>query len=431
MTAGRFARAFFLAALASGPALAEPEYARLRAVRPWSLAEVTGVVVETSGETEYRAERVGSPDRIFFDLLGTRPQPGKRGLEIVPVNDPLLRQIRIAETRPGVVRIVLDLAAAAEYTVARLKNPDRLVIELRAAAVAPTLPPALPEPPKVEPQKTVAPLPAAAPPPPALAARRDSRGEQSLIRALGLKLQRVILDAGHGGHDTGTIAPNGLTEKELVLDVAKRLGAFIEQRLGSEVLYTRSDDVFVPLEERTALATEKRADLFLSIHANSSQTPSIAGPETYYLNFTTDAHALDVAARENATSARSIKDYPGLLEKIALNEKVRESREFAEAMQRALYAGLMRGRGVRNRGVKKAPFVVLIGADIPSVLAEIAFMSNPRDAQALRRPDYRQRIAEALFKGVSQYTDTLSHYRVAQKKDSSPVTIPASAPAER
>jgi N-acetylmuramoyl-L-alanine amidase len=430
MTSPRVALAVLLAA-AAGPAIAEAAYGRLRAVRFWSLAEVTGVVVETSQETQYRAERVASPDRIFFDLLDTRPGEGKRGLELIAVNDALLKQIRVAETRPGVVRIVLDLAAAAEYTVTRLRNPDRLVIDLKPAALSPALPPALPEPPRVEPQKPLAQLPSAAPPPPALAARRDSRGEQSMIRTLGLKLQRVILDPGHGGHDTGTIARGGFAEKDLVLDVAKRLGALIEQRLGSEVLYTRTEDAFVPLEERTALATEKHADLFLSIHANSSRRTSITGPETYYLNFTTDRDALDVAARENAASARSIKDYPELLQKIALNEKVRESREFAEAMQRALYTGLMRGRGARNRGVKQAPFVVLIGAEIPSVLTEIAFLSNPRDAQFLRRPDYRQRVAESLFKGMSEYADTLSHYKMAQKNERSPATLPVAAPAER
>jgi N-acetylmuramoyl-L-alanine amidase len=250
----------------------------------------------------------------------------------------------------------------------------------------------------------------------ATAAQRNSSGERSLIRALGLKLQRVVLDPGHGGHDHGTTGPGGLAEKDLVLDVAKRLGALIEQRLGSEVIYTRGDDTFIPLEARTALAMEKGADLFLSIHANSSRLKNTAGPETFYLNFTTDEDAMDVAARENATSASSIRDYPDLLQKIALNEKVHESREFAAAVQRSLYSGLARSRGLRNRGVKKAPFVVLIGAQIPSVLTEIAFLSNPREEAQLKRPEYRQRIAESLFKGVAQYAESLSHYQMARQE---------------
>lgn len=248
----------------------------------------------------------------------------------------------------------------------------------------------------------------------ALAAKRDSRGDRSLIRALGLKLGRVVLDPGHGGHDTGTIGPGGLEEKTLVLDIAQRLGALITQRLGSEVVYTRTDDTFVPLETRTELANEKRADLFLSLHANSSRLRAISGSETFYLNFTTSASALEVAARENATSQKSIYELQSLIQKIALKEKVQESREFASAIQRSLYAGLVRGKAVKNRGVKQAPFVVLIGAQMPSVLAEVAFISNPRDEAQLKRPEYRQRVAEALYKGLSQYASTLSHFQVAQ-----------------
>jgi N-acetylmuramoyl-L-alanine amidase len=233
-----------------------------------------------------------------------------------------------------------------------------------------------------------------------------------------VKLGRVVLDPGHGGQDTGTVGPGGLEEKTLVLDVAQRLGALITQRLGSEVVYTRTDDTFVPLEARTELANEKRADLFLSIHANSSRLRGISGSEVYYLNFTTSASALEVAARENATSEKSIHELQSLLQKIALKEKVQESREFAATIQTALYAGLWRGRSVKNRGVKQAPFVVLIGAQMPSVLAEIAFLSNPRDEAQLKRSEYRQRVAEALYKGVAQYASTLSHFQVARGKTS-------------
>jgi N-acetylmuramoyl-L-alanine amidase len=260
--------------------------------------------------------------------------------------------------------------------------------------------------------------PLARPPETAAAAKRDSRGDRSLIRALGLKLGRVVLDPGHGGHDTGSVGPGGLMEKDLVLDVAKRLGALITRRLGSEVVYTREDDTFVPLEERTALANQRAADLFLSLHANSSRAPGVDGVETFYLNFTTSASALEVAARENASSQKSIHELQSLLQKIALKEKVQESREFAAAVQRGLYSGLSRGRRLKNRGVKQAPFVVLIGAQMPSVLAEIAFISNRSEETLLKRSDYRQRIAESLYRGVSQYANTLSHFYVAKSQGS-------------
>ncbi len=453
-----------LLVLALAPAIdAAPAYSRLRDVRFWSLGEVTRIAIETDGVVEYRAERVDSPPRIFFDLEQTRRQPGQRGVETIPVNDAFLSRIRVAQTQPGVVRIVLDLLRPAEYSISQLRHPDRLIIELRASStpgqqplqqqpqLPGTEPVAIPDPPPQTPPAVAPPVSSAAEPrpkqqeppvrkqpaqtapsqasgsklaqttkpeapeaPAAVASKRDSHGQRTLIRALGLKLQRVVVDPGHGGHDTGTISRTGVIEKELVLDLAKRLGTLIEERLGAEVVYTRADDTFVPLEDRTALAMAQHADLFLSIHVNSSRSPRIAGPETFYLNFTTDQSAMDVAARENATAGRTISDYPELVEKIALNEKVNESRELAGIIQRALFAGLMRGRGYRDRGVKKAPFVVLIGAQIPSVLAEVAFLSNPRDESLLKRPDYRQRVAEALFKGVSQYADTLSRYDVAR-----------------
>ena len=263
---------------------------------------------------------------------------------------------------------------------------------VRTPARRPDIPPAAkPEPvvvakaapDPVAPIAKLQPPPATAPEETALAAKRDSHGDRSLIRALGLKLDRVVIDPGHGGHDTGTIGPGGLMEKDLVLDVARRLGALITQRLGSEVVYTRSDDTFIPLEERTRIANDKKADLFLSIHANSSQLPRIAGSETFYLNFTTSEDALEVAARENATSQTSIHDLQTLVQRIALNEKVQESRELATILQKAMYANLPRNRSFKNRGIKKAPFVVLIGAQMPSVLAEIAFLSNPKDESLL------------------------------------------------
>jgi N-acetylmuramoyl-L-alanine amidase len=243
---------------------------------------------------------------------------------------------------------------------------------------------------------------------PAKAAARTADGETSLVRALGLKIGRIVIDAGHG-HDSGTLGVDGIEEKDVVLDVALRLGKLLHERLGAEIVYTRSDDTFIPLETRTAIANKAQADLFLSIHANSSPDPTARGVETYYLNFTSDTMALDVAARENAVSGQSIHQLSDLVKKIALKDKIEESREFASDVEGSLYAGLARGNdGLKNRGVKKAPFVVLIGANMPSILAEISFVTNARDAAQLRQPEYRQRVAESLYAGVARYENGLA-----------------------
>jgi N-acetylmuramoyl-L-alanine amidase len=247
-------------------------------------------------------------------------------------------------------------------------------------------------------------------------AQPTASGDRSLIRALGLKIGRIVIDPGHGGHDTGTIGPNGLEEKDLVLDVGKRLGKLLEARMGAEVVFTRHDDTFIPLETRTAIANQEQADLFVSIHANSSSDPDARGVETYYLNFATNANALEVAARENAVSDKSIHELQDLVKKIALKEKIEESREFAGDVQHSLHSGLaMKSPGIRDRGVKKAPFIVLIGANMPSILAEISFVSNPTDARRLQTPEYRQRIAVSLYKGISKYVSGLSGLKMASR----------------
>jgi N-acetylmuramoyl-L-alanine amidase len=486
----------------------EPHH--VKAVRFWTLGEVTRIAVETDGAFQVRSDRLENPERLFFDLVGTQPSLGEKNLTVIPVSDHLVRQIRIAETQRNVTRIVLDMEGPAVATTSRLDNPNRLIIELRAPSqavaarpavetsveiipvvvqkeapkeiLAPkpierrefTPPPpahaeslrpvhvALLEPPRVaarastsavssnfasklSPAITTSSL-AAPPPAPivpalpsttlssptstlpaatavsvsapetALPAKRNTAGGRSMIRVLGLKVGRIVLDPGHGGHDTGTIGPEGLREKDLVLDVAKRLGALIEDRLGSEVIYTRNDDVFVPLERRTEIANEAKADLFLSIHANSSTLHSVAGVETYYLNFTTSRAALEVAARENAGSQKTVYELQDLLEKIALKDKVEESREFATRIQSALFSASAKGDPrARDRGIRKAPFVVLIGASMPSVLSEIGFISNAHDESIMKRGEYRERLAEALYKGLAGYANTLSHFQVAQR----------------
>jgi N-acetylmuramoyl-L-alanine amidase len=247
------------------------------------------------------------------------------------------------------------------------------------------------------------------------AAQPTADGERSLTRALGLKIGKIVVDAGHGGHDTGTIGPGGLQEKDITLDVALRLGKLLQTKLGADVVYTRDNDTFIPLETRTAIANQNQADLFISIHANSSDDASARGVETYYLNFTSSPDALEVAARENAVSEKSIHELQDLVKKIALKEKIEESREFASDVQRSMWAGeSAKSPAVKNRGVRKAPFIVLIGANMPSILAEISFLSNPTDERKLNTPEYRQKIAEYLYRGIARYINGLSGVKVAQ-----------------
>lgn len=435
----------------------------IQSVRFWSLNSATRIAVETSREVKWRAEKIDKPDRLFIDIFDTRMGLKDKGTHVVKVGDARVKQIRMAQSNPKTTRIVLDLEGAAEHEITQLTNPFRLMVEVRSPgtkteppvvsetrpAPAKTEParqePAKPEPPRTEPAKveTAKSEPArvetakADPPAPGKpeprpepvksqaespksdppkAAKTDSRGERSLTRALGLKLAKIVIDPGHGAHDHGTTGPNGLAEKELVLDVAQRLGDLIEQRMGSQVVYTRSDDTFIPLEQRTAMANREKADLFLSIHANSSPVKKISGAEVYYLNFTSSKVDMEVAARENAGTTMSIHELGDLVRKIALKEKIDESREFAAALQSSLHSTWAKmNSSARNRGVKKAPFVVLIGAAMPSVLAEIGFISNSRDEAMLKKPDQRQRIAESLYRGIEKYAGSLSQLRMAQR----------------
>jgi N-acetylmuramoyl-L-alanine amidase len=262
--------------------------------------------------------------------------------------------------------------------------------------------------------------------PPAKSGLPDTK---TLTRVLGLKIGRIVIDPGHGGHDTGTIGRRGLSEKDLVLDVALRLRKLLVEKAGAEVVMTRSDDTFIPLEERTAIANEKDADLFVSIHANASHDPTARGVETYYLSFTSDPNALQVAARENATSEESVHQLQDLVKKIVLTEKIRESQVFAGDVQDAISGRLAKaGPEQRNRGVKRAPFVVLIGANMPSILAEISFLTNPYDERQLRKPEYRQKIAAALYQGIHQYMSKLGGIRIAEKASVATPPPPARAP---
>ena len=253
------------------------------------------------------------------------------------------------------------------------------------------------------------PLPPSALPP--VAPNANSDGRFSLARQLGLGISRIVLDPGHGGHDPGARG-NGINEAELVLDVAQRLRRLLEKQPGVEVAMTRDADVFIPLEERTAFANRQGADLFLSIHANASVNNRARGVETYYLNFASNPEAEAVAARENSASARSMHNLPDIVRAIALNNKIDESRDFASMVQRSMVRRLSaRNRQLRDLGVKQAPFVVLIGAGMPSVLAEISFITNKQEGQLLKTGAYRQQIAEALLDAVVRYQQSLKNAR--------------------
>ena len=494
-------------------------------VQTWNSPDSTRVIVTLNDTIKYESARIASPDRIYFNLYKAKVGP-KLSRQALDVDDGLLESVRVAQNKPDVVRLVLNVNGDRDYSAFLLANPYRLVIDVHSRAVntakSSATPAAVPATaPTAAPSGTVAsnaftsaniaaaPVPAPAPtvaaqavappsfapdipspkapraskvlaPPtvptvndaksdsatiPVVAAERPAEksdiaapdqptskvaaradqspakiaektilplskkagkttasleppaeakptrdGQRSLARALGLKISRIVIDAGHGGHDTGTIGPHGLMEKDLCLDVALRLGSLIEQKLpGADVVYTRNDDTFIPLEERTAIANRAQADLFLSIHANSSHDGTARGVETYYLNFATTQESMEVASRENALSQESLHDLQDLIKKIARNDKIEESKELASDVQDSLTQRLqLVSHGERNRGVKKAPFIVLIGANMPSVLSEISFVSNPNDEKLLRKGDQRQRIADGLFRGVSSYLESLN-----------------------
>jgi len=396
------------------------------------------VVVETATRTSYNASLVLNPPRLVIDIHGddTHPQALAASLKSAPTREPAAKTVISTAEKPT-EKPAADESADDAVPVGVPAAPKRVVVEADnddddASTVGAAK--------KSDQDNSEAAddsaAPAAAKKEPTtvphtrsrrsnLASARSmheadptSSGDRSLIRTLGLKIGKIVIDPGHGGHDTGTIGPHGLFEKDLVLDVSKRLGKLLAARLGAQVVFTRRDDTFIPLETRTAIANQEQADLFVSVHANSSSDPDARGVETYYLNFTSSPEALEVAARENAASDKSIHELQDLVKKIALKEKIEESREFAADVQQSLHSGLvLKNPSERDRGVKKAPFVVLIGANMPSVLAEISFLSNPTDERRLRTPEYRQRIAESLYHGIARYVNGLGGVKLATRME--------------
>ncbi len=366
-------------------------------IRDIQRAEIDGVVritVEMDGEVQYHEERLGDPARVFFDLKGARTVPALRNTTLAYGGD-VVREIRLGQHPNETTRVVLDLAGVARYSVFSLYAPYRLVIDC------------VPDPTRTvrtqPPHRTPSATAGGPPTPPST----NSNGDFSMARQLGLGVARIVIDPGHGGRDPGARG-KGIRESEVVLDVARRLEELLSQDPRFEVVMTRRSDEFVALEERTAIANRERADLFLSIHANASRRPHAGGAETYFLNFASNPEAEAVAARENSSSGRTMRNLPDMVQAIALNNKLDESRDFAEMVQQAMARRLRTQHPeLKDLGVKQAPFVVLIGAKMPSVLSEISFVTNATEARLLADGGYRQRIAEALYNAVRRYQSSL------------------------
>jgi N-acetylmuramoyl-L-alanine amidase len=420
------------------------EIVTIRKITRTVMPDVVRVSIEMDQELPYRQEQLDHPRRLFFDLRGAYPAPGLAD-KALKYTDDVVREIRLGRHPQNTTRVVFDTEGTQSYSVFTLYNPYRLIVDFQRPAVAsstaqrvdalPAPPPAAvapaPAPTTVKPPPVPPPAPVKTPPAPMVMAPNipvsnapppasalpsvpapavpaaNSNGQFSLARQLGLGVSRIVLDPGHGGHDPGALG-SGLNESELVLDVTLRLKKLLEKQPGIDVVMTRDSDVFIPLEQRTAIANREGADLFLSIHANASRNSRARGVETYFLNFASNPEAEAVAARENSASGQTMHSLPEIIRAIALNNKIDESRDFAEMIQKSMVRKLAgRNKELRDLGVKQAPFVVLIGAGMPSVLAEIAFVSNKQEGQLLKTSAYRQQIAEALFEAVGKYQKAL------------------------
>jgi N-acetylmuramoyl-L-alanine amidase len=396
-------------------------------------AGVVRVVLDVNGVKDYAVSLLKKPSRLVIELYADRgpvmkPEPMQLAKVPSKTSNGVSNKVPPPEIAQDTPLRDSELAAAA----AMVPNSPALVAAPRNDALAkPASPPPPPSAANSKPQPA---SPDGSPSKSVSAKTRSSKtgdkpdlvqpatvpqpmrdgSSSTLTRALGLKIGRIVIDAGHGGHDTGTVGPTGLMEKDLCLDVALRLGRIIQQKLpAADIVYTRADDTFIPLEDRTRIANDAKADLFISIHANSSPDHGARGVETYYLNLQGSADAMEVAARENAAAQQNVHDLEDLVKKIARTEKIGESRELAADIQDSLSKRMQKtAKPVKNRGVRKAPFVVLIGADMPSILTEISFLSNPADEQLLKKPDHRQHVAEGLYAGVIEYLQSMNSVAV-------------------
>jgi N-acetylmuramoyl-L-alanine amidase len=371
---------------------------RVTGIRHWSSADSTTVVLDLQDQVQYEAHRLTGPDRIYFDLHDTGLAPEFEG-RTIDVGDGLLSRIRMAQPEPNTTRIVLETKGGSNFSVSLEPNPYRLVVQVRKIGADNRA--------RVDlfrdsRETDVDKLAIVVAPP----TREDLQ-----LRAR-VPQMRIAVDAGHGGWDLGTVGRRGLLEKDLVLEIAQRLGKLLQSRLGSEVIFTRQDDNYVPLGERAAMANQAQADLFVSIHANYSDLGSARGVETYYTNFLAAPGAREVEVRENGGATNSMPAVK--LSSVDLKEKIEQSRRLAASVQRSLY-GTLAGQnpGIRDRGVKEAGFVVLTETSMPAILAEVSFVSSLTDEQRLRNDGYREQIAEALYRGIARYAASSHGVKVA------------------
>ncbi len=354
----------------------------------------TRIVIDIGQLREYTSGELRDPGRIYVDVLQAKLNPILHG-QSYPLGSEAVSQIRIAQKSFSTVRVAADVnpARIQSYRVYHLFDPFRIVIDIypveggqggdRAAAPAGQKPPA------------------GKPPDP-------NASSYSMVRQLGLGVQTVVIDPGHGGPRPGTIGRSGLQEKEINLAVALALQKLLRERAGLEAILTRESDVDVPLEDRTVIANQKRADLFVSIHTNAHRDRKRGGVETFFLNISPDPSVIELAAAENATSTKNIGEMRTILQKIVQNSKIQESHDLAQAIQRNLVRSLAKDLpGVSNLGVKGGPFWVLIGGEMPSVLVEISHLSNAKEEAKLKTAKYRELAAQGIFDGIIEYIRSL------------------------
>ncbi len=359
--------------------------ASFKPIKYWSNPDYTRVVLEASSKVTYKENLLDPngdrPRRLYIDLKNCflpKNFPKK-----IPIQDGLLRQVRCAQFSPTTVRVVLDTQSFSGYKIFSLNNPYRIVIDVEG----------------VKKEKKII----------TASKTKSSITLPTLPQQLGLGVQKIVIDPGHGGKDSGAIGPRGLKEKHVVLKVAKKLGKKLQKKFNCEIIFTRDRDIFIPLEERTAIANKNEGDLFISIHANAAPDRNARGVETYFLSFAKSDEAMRVAARENATTTHEISDLNTILASLLQSNFQTESIKLAEYIQENMVSGLRKKyRKVNNLGVKPAPFVVLIGAQMPAILAEISFISNPAEAKRLRSNRYLDVIADQLVTGISKYISDLN-----------------------
>jgi N-acetylmuramoyl-L-alanine amidase len=372
------------------------KFPKVTGIRHWSSADSSTIVLDLEDQIQYEAHRLSNPDRIYFDLRDTRLAPELLGKSI-EIGDAFVGRIRMAQPVAGMTRVVLETKSNSTFSVSLEPNPYRLVVEVRKiGATSKGAVNLFPNASEAEKNK----LAIVVPPP---------TKEDSQLRARVPKM-RIVVDAGHGGWDLGTVGRRGLLEKDLVLEISQRLGKLLESRLGMDVIYTRPDDNYITLDDRASIANQSQADLFVSVHANYSDLPSARGVETYYTNLFSAPGSKDVDT--HASTAKP--PVAASLSAADLHERIEQSRHLAASVQRSLYGTLSaQNPGLRDRGIKEAGFVVLTESAMPGILAEVSFVSSPTDEQKLRSDGYREQIAEALYRGIARYAANSHGVKVA------------------